>query len=129
MKITIKKEIEVTIKTLHVKAGVRYWDDTRVDGEEDEKGDLIPCRIGNYWCPIIDIESGRIINWVTGKSADIHYKICDDGIYTLKDEDNNIVLENDGYVIDSLSIGEQGFGDYIIIKVDESGFIKNGGLM
>ena len=48
MKITIKKEIEVKIKTLHVKAGVRYWDDTRVNGKEDEKGDLIPCRIGHY---------------------------------------------------------------------------------
>jgi len=35
------------------------------------------------------------------------------------------VLKVNGHVIDSLSIGEQGFGDYIIIKVDQNGFIKN----
>lgn len=125
MKIKIKQETEVEVKTLHVRAGVRYWEDARVNGVADEKGDLMPCRLGDYWSPIIDIETGKIINWITGNSADIHYKVCDDGVYTLKDEKGNVILVKEGYVIDSLSIGEEGFGDYIILKVGQNGIIKN----
>jgi hypothetical protein len=31
MKLTIKKEVEVDFKTLHVRAGVRYWEDATVN--------------------------------------------------------------------------------------------------
>jgi len=44
MKRTIKVEKEVDIKTLHVQANVRYWEDATVNGVEDEEGTLMPCR-------------------------------------------------------------------------------------
>lgn len=47
MKITIKVEKEVEIKTLEVRAGVRYWEDATVNGNEDSEGELIPCREGD----------------------------------------------------------------------------------
>jgi hypothetical protein len=125
MKLKIKKEVEVDVKTLHVRAGVRYWEDATVNGVEDEQGDLIPCRDGDDWKPIINIETGQIINWEQDKTADIHYKICDNGDYYLKDEKEEEVLHSEGYVPNLLSIDDQGYGDYIIIKVDENGFIKN----
>jgi hypothetical protein len=123
MKIKAKIEKEVHIKTLHVEAGVRYWEDATVNGVEDEQGDLIPCRDGDYWKPIIDVDSGQIINWTKGVIADIHYKVCDDGQYTLKDADGNIIVIEEGYVPNCMCPKENGYGDYIIIHIDENGFI------
>jgi hypothetical protein len=109
MKTTIKVKIkkEVDIKTLWVEAGVRYWEDATVNGVEDENGELIPCRDGEYWCPIIDIDNGIITNWEKGVTAKIHYKVCDDGSYYLKDADHNTVLSiTENYVPDILCIDQ-----------------------
>jgi hypothetical protein len=126
MKVKIKVEKEVNLKTLEVNAGVRYWEDSSVNGvEDDEDGGLIPCKVGNRWKPIIDIDSGIITNWEKGKYARIHYKICDDGVYTVIDEDGNSVLEKDGYVPDTMAPAERGYGDYIIMNIDENGLIED----
>jgi hypothetical protein len=125
MKLKIKKEVEVDVKTLHVRAGVRYWEDATVNGVEDVQGDLIPCRDVDNWKPIINIETGQITNWEQGKTADIHYKICDDGDYYLKDDKDEEVIRQEGYVPKTLCPEKNGYGDYIIMRVDENGFIKN----
>lgn len=124
MKLTLKIEKEFDVKELHVEAGVRYWEDAEVNGVEDTDGDLIPCREGDDWKPIIDVETGIIKNWAQGTTADIHYKVCDDGKYTLIDEKGEAIKTVDGYVID-LAIGRSGYGDYIIMEVDEAGKIKD----
>ncbi len=115
---------EVDIKTLHVKAGVRYWEDSTVDGIEDEEGKLIPCRKGDYWVPVIDMDKGQIINWKIGVKAEIHYKVCDDGEYIFKDDKGKTVLMKEGYVPNIMSPKENGYGDYIIMDIDMNGFIK-----
>lgn len=127
MTIKIKVEKEVNVKTLHVKAGVRYWGDSTVNGQEDtEEGDNIPCKDGDYWKPIIDLETGQILNWKQGTTANLHYKVCDNGCYYIIDEAGNTVLfyEYD-YVPDMLCPKEEGYGDYIIMDIDENGFIKD----
>jgi len=124
MKFKLKKEVEYDIKTLHVFAGVRYWEDAMVGGQADDEGDLIPCRDGDdRWCPIIDIENGIILNWNCAKSADVHYKICDDGRYVLQDINGSEILCVDGYVPKCMCPEENGYGDYIIMKIDEKGKI------
>ena len=123
MKTTIKIEKEVELKTLIVHAGVRYWEDAEVNGTDDENGNLIPCRVGDSWKPIIDIYNGVITNWKEGTTAKIHYKVCDCGIYTLLDENGDFVAEKDGYVPDIMSPKEQGYGDYIIMDIDGNGNI------
>lgn len=125
MKITITKPQEIDVKFLHVSAGVRYWEDATVDGIEDEKGGLIPCRVDDRWEPTIDIESGQIIDWEKGRVADIHYKVCDDGVYKLSDKDQKVLFEVNDYVPAILQPEGNGYGDYIIMKVDENGFIQN----
>lgn len=124
MKIKLKIEKEFDAKFLQVQAGVRYWEDASVNGVEDTEGELIPCRVGDDWQPLIELESGKILNWETGKTADIHYKVCDDGNYILLDENEGEIKSIAGYVINDLAIGESGFGDYIIMKVDENGLIE-----
>lgn len=126
MKAIIKVEKEVVIKTLQVEADVRYWEDATVNGVEDSDGTLIPCRKDKSWCPIIDIDSGKILNWKQGAEADIHYKVCDAGSYFLKDENGETLLsiEND-YVPSILCPDDSGYGDYIIMKVQKDGQISN----
>lgn len=125
MKAKILKEVEVEITTLEVSAGVRYWEDSTVNGIEDEEGSLVPCRNGDNWCPIIDIDNGVIINWEKGKTADIHYKVCDDGTYTIKDKNGEEVKKYDGYVPKIMCPAGGGYGDYIIMKIDSEGKINN----
>lgn len=124
MKTKIKIEKEVDLKTLKVNAGVRYWEDGDVDGIEDTIGSLIPCRDRNRWKLNIDIDTGKITNWRQGVKAKVHYKVCDDGIYQVFDEDGVCCGEVDGYVIGCLSIGKSGYGDYIILNIDENGIIE-----
>ena len=126
MKAIVKEEKEVNVKTIRVEAGVRYWEDAIVNGVEDESGELIPCREGGLWKPIIDIDKGVIKNWKKGTIADIHYKVCDAGSYFLEDEKGNVVLSiEDDYVPKIMCPEDEGWGDYIIMKVDGDGKIAN----
>lgn len=125
MIVKIKVEKEVNIKTLEVSAGVRYWEDATVNGVEDIDGDLIPCRNDDRWCPVIDLETGKITNWIEGKEADIHYKVCDDGSYILKDENGDKALELDGYVPSIMCPSGNGYGDYIVMNINANGQIEN----
>jgi len=111
---------------LEVKAGVRYWEDAAVNGQDDVNGDQIPMREGNYWEPWIDLFHGMIIGWPFGKTASIHYKVCDDGEYWLTDETCKKLRKWKGdYVPDALLCwGDRGYGDYIIFDVDENGMIE-----
>lgn len=125
MKIEMKVTKEVDLKTLVVEAGVRYWEDATVNGVEDTEGTLIPFRDGDTWMPLIGIETGEIYDWPEGVEADIHYKVCDDGVYKLIDSEGNIVVTKEGYVPDCLCPQGGGHGDYIIMKVNGDGKIAN----
>jgi len=124
MKAIIKVTKEVEVTTLKIRAGVRYWEDGTVNGQEDINGDLIPFRDGDYWCPTIDLYSGTVRDWPIGTTADVHYKICDDGYYYLLDDKGEQVfsIEQD-YVPNKLIPGD--YGDYIVMNIDETGKITN----
>lgn len=123
MKIEVTETKEVEVKYLQVKAGARYWEDATVNGTEDKEGDLIPCRDGDYWKPLIDLETGKILNWEQGKKAHVHYKVCDDGTYQLLNEKKEIVKEIDRYVPSILCPKDNGYGDYVILDINEEGII------
>lgn len=121
VKIQVTRQFDV--KILSVEAGVRYWEDATVNGVEDVDGSLIPFRIDDAWCPEIDIETGVVIDWPKGVTANIHYKVCDDGLYHLKDDTGEIVLTKNGYVPSIMCPNGGGYGDYIIMIIDENGKI------
>jgi hypothetical protein len=41
-------------KYLAVYASVRYWEDTELNGTEDESA-KISCKVNDRWCPIIEL--------------------------------------------------------------------------
>lgn len=127
MKVEIEEKKEVQLTTLQVRANVPYWEDSEVNGEPDtEDGDNIPCKEGNLWMPLINIDTGQILNWEAGKTASIHYKVVDECGWELYGDNGNAVLSaEDGYVPKTLCPKENGYGDYIIMDIDENGFIAN----
>lgn len=107
-------------------AGVRYWEDATVNGVTDEAGTLIPGRVGSIWRVKIDLATGKVADWPEGTTADIHYKVCDDGKYWLLDAENCTVAVREGYVPnDFLCHGDSGYGDYIILTIGPDGQIAN----
>ncbi len=123
MELAIKKEFDV--KYLAVTAGIRYAEDVTVNGEQCDDLAEIPCNDGDYWQIMIEVDTGVIINWPKGKTADIHAKVCDDGTYSLLDANKQEIKNIEGYVLDCLAINDRGYGDYIIMTIDESGKIKD----
>lgn len=113
-------------KFIEVSAMVRYWEDAFVNGQEDKDGSLIPLSNGDVWEPIIDLGSGQIQDWPAGTKADVHYKVCDQGEYWLLDSDKNRIAKWRGDYVpnDYLCHGDNGYGDYIIFAVDDTGMIE-----
>lgn len=125
--ITITEPVVKQVCYLEVDANVRYWEDATVNGVQDSDGKLIPCRSGNSWQPVIDLKTGNIQDWPKGITAKIHYKVCDAGVYYMLDESKKRVAKWGGHYVPDhfLSVGENGYGDYIILTVEEDGHIKN----
>lgn len=122
--ITVKTEVTKSVRYLKADCGVRYWEDAEVNGVEDEEGN-IPCRNGASWQPVIDLDTGKIEGWPEGTTADLHYKVCDAGVYTLLDENRETVKQIDGYVPSIMCPEGNGYGDYVIMKIGGDGKIAN----
>jgi hypothetical protein len=131
--VTVKRDVEVAY--LRARCGVRYWEDATVNGERDSDGSRIPCRRGTAadnnrlgggdWCPTIELATGRILDWPAGTTADIHYKVCDDGEYELLDADRNVVKALDGYVPEIMCPGSPSYGDCVIMQIGPDGVIAD----
>lgn len=144
MEVTVEvlKKVELEVIKMKVDAGVRYWQDGKVDGVNDNdcemngNSPIMPCsectgeqhsylRSKNWrWRPIINIDEGKIENWCIGKTADIHYKVCDDFICEVLDSNGEVVCEYDNYVPKIMCPADSGYGDYIIMHIDKNGFIE-----
>lgn len=111
---------------LLVSTEVRYWEDAEINGTGDtEEGTLIPLKVGNLWKTSIELETGRVLEWPQGTTADIHYKVCDQGEYWLEDAEGKRLKWRGHYVPnDLLAIGDDGYGDYIILKISAEGIIE-----
>ena len=125
MKVEAQITHEFDVAAIKVSAQVRYWEDGKVNDSADEDGLQIPLRNGDCWEPIIDLDTGRIRNWPDGVEADVHYKVCDAGVYSLIDEDGRVLATRDGYVPDILSTAGSGYGDYIIMEIGGDGVIAD----
>lgn len=112
---------------LKVVAEPRYWEDATVNGIKDTEGTLMPLRDGKFWSPCIRLSDGMVMHWPDGTTADVHYKVCDQSTYYLLDNEGLTLAKWSGdYVPDAwLVVNDRGYGDYIILTIQEDGAIKN----
>lgn len=111
---------------VHIEAEPRYPEDAKVNGEtEDNDNPKMPflvneekCQNGWCWKLAIDIATGEIIGWPKDIKASVHYKVCD----CCRVKYNG--KEYYEYVPDFLAIDKEGYGDYIILTI-EDGRIKD----
>lgn len=148
MEVYISKPVKYDIKTIAVKAVVRYPEDADFieekfddqyrpynnyinDDAENPKMPFIEVTYDSYghkkfyWQPTIDLENGIIINWPKGVKAHILYKVCDEFECVIYDKNDIEVLYYEGYVPDFMAIEDEGYGDYIDMIIDENGYIKD----
>lgn len=85
----------------------------------------MPFALGDTWKIKVDLETGRIDDWPEGVTAKTHYKVCDDGFYSLIDKDGKVVKAREWYVPSMLAPCGNGFGDYVILNIAPDGSIKN----
>lgn len=126
--ITINRPTKVNAIYLKAECCVRYWDDAEVNGrQEDEDSPTIPFSSprNEVWSPIIEIDTGTIVDWPQGTTASVHYKVCDAGRYTLLDANKEELLTIDGYVPRIMSPKENGYGDYVIMDIGADGKIAD----
>ncbi len=124
--LTVPVSKDIPVKYLLADMDVRYWEDAKVNGVEDDNDNpKMPLKSGDAWIIRVDLETGQIADWPQGTTAETHYKICDAGIYSVLDAQMNEVAKIDGYVPSMLSPKDSGYGDYAIMDIDQNGFIQN----
>lgn len=113
---------------IKVNAYVRFWEDTDVNGVSDNSTlPIMPCVDSGkkYWQPLINVFNGQIVNWEKGKTAATYYKVCDEFECSFLDDKLNLTCTYEGYVPPFMDLKNKGYGDYIIIDIDEDGYIKD----
>lgn len=121
----------VNVKKLHVNVIPRFIEDAYINGDRELEDDpKMPFTshdfLGDYqWDINIDIDKGLIENWPTGVKASLHYKVCDEGFYEIFDEKGEKLGDFNGYVPNIMCPKKPGYGDYIIMDIDENGNIQD----
>ena len=144
MEITLMQPVKVNAKYFRLLVVPRYLEDcdivNNVVDTEDITNEIVKEKLvrqylpgikNDSWSITIDIDSGEIVeaegneNGFKGMSANVYFKVCDQGDYYLLDENKNVLFaKKDSYVPSILDIEDEGYGDYIYIKI-EDGFIKD----
>ncbi len=121
MKAKIKIEKEVEIRSVLICIAPRYIGDK----EDDDMSTDFPLlnEEKTLWVAEVNVDTGQIGCWPIGEKRSMHVKVCDGGIYTLKDSNGNVVAIKDGYVPNRLVPGS--YGDYVELEIDENGIITN----
>ncbi len=62
------------------------------------------------------------MEWPIGTTAKVNYKVVDEGIYALLDDEKNVIVKFQSYVPSCL--GDK-YNDYISLEIDANGTIAN----
>jgi len=139
---TIKEKKDIRYFCLDVLP--RYWEDSDINGEEDiewetqNKGTAPRMPLSyrnsetrtNYqhewysWKIKVDIETGKILDWIEGTEANIYYKVCDAGTYWLETIDGEEVHKIDSYVPKVIDFYGNSYGVCLIFNINKDGYIK-----
>lgn len=123
------KSFEVDeVKYIHVMGEPRYLEDCFYNFEADEEGNVPILNENKLLDFKIDVHSGHIVDWKNGNVARVHYKVCDQCNYLLLNENGDVLfsLNENGlwYVPEFLDFEKESYGDYLIMNIDNKGFIQ-----
>lgn len=99
----------------------RYPEDGEINGEQDDNDTpRMPFMVadekaqeGWVWKLEVNIKTGEVIGWPKEVKADVHYKVCD--CCRIKYAGK----EYYEYVPNFLAINDRGYGDYIILTIED----------
>ena len=81
------------------------------------------------WCPVIDVNEGKILDWTPGFCLNTHFKVCDQGVYVYSNQDESqqiVSCDCDEYYVPKwLDEIDDGYGDYMYISINGDGTIKD----
>lgn len=77
----------------------------------------LPGLAQGYWRPVIDIRTGKILNWTEGVRARIYYKVVDACKWVIRNANGKKQYSGRGYVPDTLAPDGNGYGDYISMNI------------
>ena len=104
----------------------RYPEDGKINGEYDDNDNpkmlfMVAdekAQKGWVWKLDVNIKTGEVIGWPKDVKAHVHYKVCD----CCRIKYNG--KEYYEYVPDFLAIDDEGFGDYIILTIDDGKIVN-----
>ena len=104
----------------------RYPEDGEINGEQDDNDNpKMPFMVqdekaqdGWVWKLDVNIKTGEVIGWPKEVKAEVHYKVCD--CCRIKYAGK----EYYEYVPDFLAIDDEGYGDYIILTIDDGKIVN-----
>lgn len=97
------------------------------NGESDEEGNIPILNKNKVLDFKIDVGTGKIVNWIDGDVAKIHYKVRDACDYLLLDKNGNQLIslnEYDQFYVPDFLDFHKGYGDYLIMTINPNGFIE-----
>ncbi|MDH2997228.1 hypothetical protein A1D22_06025 [Pasteurellaceae bacterium LFhippo2] len=116
MIIEIPTTKQVNVQYLKISVPVRY--------DDEDMPYNFPLRQDDIWEATINLDTNKIENWPQGQSGSFCMKVCDEGSYSLLDENKETIAEIvEYYVPNNVVPGE--YGDYISMQIDETGEVLN----
>ena len=81
------------------------------------------------WCPVIDVNEGKILDWTPGFCLNTGFKVCDQGVYVYSNQDESqqvVSTDCDEYYVPNWLDDEgDSYGDYLQITINGDGTIKD----
>lgn len=115
----------MTATYIEVCAPIHHWVGLSVNGVNDYGGVFIPFRSGVNWCPVIELKSGKMVDWPSGTTARIGCRVSEAGNYWLLDENKKRIAKwiPNSVPNDFLCHGDDGYGNFIMMNVNAKGYI------
>lgn len=79
-----------------------------------------------FWEAIVNLETGQVLNWETGRSCEIINNVADEGFFELLDDNLKPITYNVNYYVPNQLIPPtNGYGDLVHLVINEEGLITN----
>ena len=107
---------------IEVDVAVHNWEDSTLNGIPDAAG-AMPGRAGDAWRVAIELGAGAVLDGQGGTEASIDYKVRDEGLYWLLDENRTRIATWKGVYPpkDILCVPPSPFSDYASFRIDPDG--------